>query len=398
MARTHHPDLQRGYFWGRAGRLTSSRDSRRLGRCRRASRREGMTTSQTFNPARLDLARRRRGMTKRALSESVGIPLRSLARYSKGESNPGAETITKFGRRLHFPSEFFYGPTLVEPPLGGASFRALSTLTARLRDQAIAAGSLGISLSEWIDKRFFLPASDVPRLQNTDPEAAAMAIRGRWSLGELPVKNLIHLLELHGVRVFSLAGETKKVDAYSFWHGDVPFIFLNTLKSAERSRMDAAHELGHLVLHSKSGSQKSRQAEIEAQQFGAAFLMSRASLLARMRWGANVQETIRAKHYWIVSVASLTYRMHTVGLLTEHQYRQAFAEIGRREYRSREPEAAPREKSQVFDKVFLHLREKGVTVAQVASDLSLYPDEVGKLLFGLVGFPIVVNERPGFVD
>ena len=33
------------------------------------------------------------------------------------------------------------------------------------------------------------------------------------------------------------------MDAYSFWRRGVPYVFLNTMKSAERSRMDAAHEL-----------------------------------------------------------------------------------------------------------------------------------------------------------
>ena len=70
-----------------------------------------------------------------------------------------------------------------------------------------------------------------------------MEIRSMWGIGERPIRNTIHLLELHGVRVFALAAETAVVDAYSFWRNDVPYILLNTGKSAERSRMDAAHEL-----------------------------------------------------------------------------------------------------------------------------------------------------------
>ncbi|MBK8210507.1 MAG: ImmA/IrrE family metallo-endopeptidase [Rhodospirillales bacterium] len=40
------------------------------------------------------------------------------------------------------------------------------------------------------------------------------------------------------------------VSAFSFWEGGHPFIFLGADKqSAARSRFDAAHELGHLILH-----------------------------------------------------------------------------------------------------------------------------------------------------
>src|SRR3546814_6566541 len=49
--------------------------------------------------------------------------------------------------------------------------------------------------------------------------------------------------------------DTKNVDAFSCWRNGQPFVFLNTFKSAERSRFDAAHELAHLVLHRHGGPQ-----------------------------------------------------------------------------------------------------------------------------------------------
>lgn len=332
-------------------------------------------------------------MTKRNLYQTVGISQRSLAGYSKGEYEPSDETVAKFAETLRFPIDFFYGHDLEEATAEGSSFRALSTISARLRDRTIAAGTIGISLADWIDERFSLPEPDIPQFQGADPEAAAMEVRGRWNLGERPIRNIIHLLELHGVRVFSLTEDTLDVDAYSFWRGNVPFVFLNTTKSSERSRMDAAHELGHLVLHWKGGTRGKRQAETEAQQFGAAFLMPRGSVLARVPWGSSVNDIIRAKHYWIVSVANLTYRLHKLGLLTDYQYRMAFAEIGRRDFRRTEPEEAEREKSQVLEKVFRYLHESGVSTAQVAADLGIYPDELGKLLFGLVRFPVMIEDR-----
>ncbi|NTZ43826.1 ImmA/IrrE family metallo-endopeptidase [Altererythrobacter sp. SALINAS58] len=42
----------------------------------------------------------------------------------------------------------------------------------------------------------------------------------------------------------------EKVEAFSFWSGFRPFVFLDSDKtSGARERFDAAHELGHLVLH-----------------------------------------------------------------------------------------------------------------------------------------------------
>ena len=233
----------------------------------------------SFNPDRLELARRRRGMTKGSVAQAIGLSTRTLTRYLNSEWEPDPSTVDRLASVMDFPVGFFYGPTLDEIAPEGPSFRALSRMTGRQRDQAVAAGELGVFLSDWIDERFGLPTPNVPQYAVATPEAAAMGVRNHWALGERPASNMIHLLELHGVRVFSLAEDTLAVDAYSFWRGETPFIFLNTSKSAERSRMDAAHELGHLVLHSRGGSQRSRQAEMEAQQFGSAFLMPRGSVL-----------------------------------------------------------------------------------------------------------------------
>jgi Zn-dependent peptidase ImmA (M78 family)/DNA-binding XRE family transcriptional regulator len=339
-----------------------------------------------FNYSRVDLARQRRGLTKAALAQKAGISTRSLSGYERGEKEPTPATVARIAAALSFPMEFLSGADLDEPPVEGASFRALSSLTARQRDQARASATLALTLSDWIDKRFTLPTPDVPRLSGIDPETAAEAVRGAWGLGERPAPNMIHLLEARGVRVFSLADECAEVDAFSFWLRAAPYVFLNTSKTAERSRMDAAHELGHLVLHSHGGPQ-GRAAEKEAQAFGSAFLMPSGSVLAEAPRGASMDQLIKAKRRWKVSVANLAYRMHVLGLLTEWQYRSVFVELGRLGRRS-EPNPIPRETSQVLAKVFEASRSEAVTMATIAHELQIPVAELKKFVFGLVLTPL----------
>ena len=85
----------------------------------------------------------------------------------------------------------------------------------------------------------------------------------------MPIKNMIHLLEARGVRVLSLSIDTAQLDAFSMWHADTPFVFLNTKKSCEHSRFDVGHELGHLVLHRHAGA-KGQEVEREANAFASA--------------------------------------------------------------------------------------------------------------------------------
>ncbi len=215
-----------------------------------------------FNPSRLDLARRRRGLTKTVLAERAGISTRILTAYAMLEKDPSAETVAQLSQVLSFPTSFFYGGDVDEPPVDASSFRALTRLTARQRDQALGSGAVALLFSDWIASRFELPEQSVPTYKAVDAETAADAVRREWGLGSRPIKNMVHQLEAHGVRVFSLSEDCREVDAYSFWRASTPYVFLNTLKSAERSRMDAAHELGHLVMHSLGGP-RGRDAERE---------------------------------------------------------------------------------------------------------------------------------------
>lgn len=344
-----------------------------------------------FNPRRLDLARRRRGMTKHALAEAAGISQRSLVGYYAQKREPNSAIVGEMSQVLRFPAEFFYGPTLEEPPKEGTSFRALSTVSARLRDQAIATATIGLSVSDWIGERFTLPLAEIPRYERIDPEMVAADIRRTWQLGEHPIRNMVHLLELHGIRVFALAVDALKIDAFSFWRGDIPYVFLNTKKSPERSRMDAAHELGHLVLHWKNGAQRDRQAELEAQHFGAAFLMPRGSVIARAPRRPSLNQIIQAKKLWMVSVANLTYRMHRLGLLSDHHFRTLFTEMGRRSMRTKEPDSVPRETSQVLTKVLNALKGQGITTTQMAKALQIHPEELNTLFIGLVNRPLALG-------
>lgn len=342
-----------------------------------------MSESFAFNPTRLTLARKRRGLTKIKLAEAVDVEVRSVSAWEHGEYVPEVERLGRISSALRFPIEFFSGPDLIEPLPDGVSFRSFTRMTAAQRDMALGAGAIAFSLSDWIESQFELPSIDLPDLaRDLGPEGVADSLRQCWGLGELPIKNLIHLLESRGVRVFSLAIDAAEVDAFSTWHSNKPYIFLNTNKSAEHSRFDAAHELGHLIMH-RHGSPQGQIAEHEANAFASAFLMPRRSVLAHISNVPAIPQLVQAKKYWGVSVAALAYRLFSLRLVTEWQYRSLFVEIARKGYRKNEPDEMPREMSQVLAKVFNVLRQDGVKKSEIYSSLSVLGEEINSLVFGL---------------
>jgi Zn-dependent peptidase ImmA (M78 family)/transcriptional regulator with XRE-family HTH domain len=345
-----------------------------------------------INPTRIDLARRRRGLTKTALADGAGVSTRILTDYLNGRKTPSETTLARLAASLAVPVEFFSGDDLEQPPAEGVSFRALSSMTARQYDQAMGAATIAMTLDDWIHERFALPAPDVPHLRNlpsddeersvTHAETIAESLRKQWGLGELRAPNMVHLLEAHGVRVYSLAQDCAQVDAFSFWRGPVPYVFLNNYKTAERSRMDSAHELGHLVMHAHGGP-SGRQAENEAQAFAAAFLMPARSVLVDAPRSGTAAQIIHAKRRWNVSAMNLAHRMHRLGLLSDWQVRSTYIQLTRHGYRDGEPRGIERESSQVLPKVFAALAQEGVTRRQLARELRISTHELATITFGL---------------
>jgi Zn-dependent peptidase ImmA (M78 family) len=257
----------------------------------------------------------------------------------------------------------------------------------------IAAGGIAFEFDDWISERYSRPNHDLKPTENLSPAAAAAQVRAEWGIGQRPIGNAINLLEAHGVRVFSLVEDTRHLDAYSLWRNDVPYVFLNTTKTTERSRHDAFHELGHLVMHHHTGS-KHASAEDEANAFASAFLMPREDLLAETHWDMDLRDLIKKKGRWGVSAASLNYALHKAGRLSEWSYRGNYIALGQQYGRTEEPQPMAAETSQVWTKILTDLWSLGFSISRVAKLLGVSEKQLNDLLFGIAGRPTPVPRQP----
>lgn len=309
----------------------------------------------------------------------------SISGYERGALVPPPETVSRLAGALDFPADFFSAVDPAEISGEAASFRSLSSMTARRRHSVLAAGSLAVELNAWIEDRFDLPKTDLPQDLDIDTAAtAAAALRAYWQLGERPVANMVHLLEAKGIRVFSLTEDCVAVDAFSTWVEEQPFVFLNMHKSGERGRFDAAHELGHLVLH-RHGGATGRTAENEANAFASAFLMPERTMRGLVPRVPSLSALTPVKKRWKVSLAATLRRFFDLELIGQWHYDRLNIEISKRGGRKSEIGGPlPRESSQLLRKVFLALREDGVGRADIARALAVPVAEIDSLIFGLV--------------
>jgi Zn-dependent peptidase ImmA (M78 family)/DNA-binding XRE family transcriptional regulator len=346
-----------------------------------------------FNGKRLGLARCRRGLTKVALANAAGLTARRIAAFENEGEVPSETTLQALADVLDFPLSFF---ALADPPVPepeGVSFRSFSRLPSHRRDAALAAASLAVEIARWIDQRFQLPEIDVPDLRDVDPKTAAAVVRASWSLGNDPAPNVVRLLEAHGVRVYSLVDDCADLDALSMWWGHTPFVFLTHHKSPERGRWDAAHELGHLVLH-LDGPPQGREQEREADLFASEFLLPEHGVRASAPRFPSFLDVRREKTVWRVSALAYIRTLFNLQLISEWQYRSLVIEASQAGYRRKEGDI-DRESSQLIPKVVSMLKQEGISLNQFADEIGLRVNDLRGLLVSSLAVVQGEGTRPG---
>ncbi|MCL9664166.1 XRE family transcriptional regulator [Curtobacterium albidum] len=339
--------------------------------------------------SRIKLARLRQGLTLTALSARSGLSTRSLSGYESGELQPSAAALGALAAALGVDVSFFDKEEIELVDARAVSFRKLSKTSASQRDAALAGATMTLEFADWLDEKYVLPRQSITGWEVSDPETTAEVIRAAWLLADRPIANLLHAIEAHGVRVFSVTADTREIDAFSFWRDGVPYIFLSTSKTAERQRFDLAHELGHLVMHGDfEPTASSREREAEANAFASAFLMPSDGVLAQHMRSAPVDRILQARSYWRVSAMAMANRLHQLRLLSDWQYRSTCIELAKLGYRTEEPgsDLVP-ETSQVLRKVF-YGSGSGRVAREALADLNISRRELQSHMEGLVPFGV----------
>jgi Zn-dependent peptidase ImmA (M78 family) len=249
-------------------------------------------------------------------------------------------------------------------------------------------------ITQAIEQRVDLPALALPDLHLAETaapvEAAGRAreLRDLWHLPDGPVGNVGRLVERHGGVVARVRGLTERVDAFSQWLDGRPFVILWRNKAdTARSRFDAAHELGHLVMHPDPES-GNKLLERQAHAFAAEFLMPadviEHHLPRRPPRKTDLEALVESKKHWGVSIAALFYRSRELGLLSKESHRRSMIRLSELGYRTSEPGDLGELEMPALLRSALELTEKetGWGVGDLATELRL-PTPLAREICGL---------------
>lgn len=345
-----------------------------------------------MNAERLKLARKRAGLSLRALADKAGgiVSAQGIGHYETGKSRPGSQILIALSRALDVTPSFLMSASDIR--LGRLEFRKKSITKASER-AAVEAEVLDVlerylAIEEIVGApgaEWRLPDGFPFRVETLeDAERAAEELRRAWDLGHDPIPDMVELMEEHGIKVViralpdSVDGITCEVERQE--NVSVRAIACNSSKGVERRRLTLAHELGHAVLNIV-GSIKEEKI---CHRFAGAFLAP--AVAVRREFGGDrrhlaLAELMLVKRLFGVSASALVYRLKDLNIIHGDEYQRFSMSPQGRSWRKIEPEPLTCENyyekpSRFLRLVLRALAEELISLSRASELLGLPAQEV----------------------
>ncbi len=322
-----------------------------------------------FNAQMLSLARKYRGYSQSELSERTELSQAQLSRLEHGLGAPSEVALQKIGEALDFPLAFFQAEGNLFPPFTPLH-RKRASLGKKAQERAEALANLRrihiLRLETNVEIDESIPRLDLEEFDGS-PRNVARAIRTSLRLPRGPVENMVTLLENSGVFVFLDDLGSRYLDGFTLvGDGLRALVFINRTFPGDRERLNLAHELGHIVMHSiPTGNE-----EAEAWEFAEEFLLPEASIVDDLKLAKSIADYAALKRKWKVSMAALIRRARTLNMIDQYRYRYLMQLMA--PYRVREPVSTPVETPSLVDELLeTYRRDLGYTEEDLLSVLSV---------------------------
>ncbi|AIE68904.1 helix-turn-helix domain-containing protein [Klebsiella michiganensis] len=303
-----------------------------------------------FQSERLTQIREARGLSKINLGRLVDRSPSTVTKWENGSHSPDAEVLALLGKVLNCPVSWFTKPA-AKKENNPVFFR---TLASTAKDLCTSSERYMEWLQEgcsFLQESLDLPAVNIPFLEIDDYraiddeliEVMAAKCRELWGLGISPVKDLLLTIENSGVICSQFEQGSVVMDGYSQWNEEErrPYIILATDKgNYYRSRFDAAHELGHIVLHryvKRLDLINFKPIEEQANKFAASFMLPEESFSVELQPYPTLENFVSLKGRWGMSAQAMIHRAKSLELISPLEYQRLYKSVSARGWRKGEP-------------------------------------------------------------
>lgn len=291
--------------------------------------------------ARVRQARVLRRMTARSVAEAAGWNNNRQTKIEKSATMwVPAEDVDRLAELFRFPVRFFSSEPQSRVAAGELLFRAPKSMTVGEQEFLATFASLAGDFLADLDGASKLPPVKIPSVIDEGPRrtsvvAAAGLLREAMGVEpDEPLDDLMYEAERLGAPVIvrrripgewesefaATAGRARdeKHLGYSSWvgrHRDRPLVVLRETGSWERTRFTVAHELGHLVLHSRAYCSVNSAEEQAANRFATELLAPAAVIAAELPRVMSLLNLKPLKDKWGISLGSLIMHIRDSGLI-----------------------------------------------------------------------------------
>ncbi|AUT92108.1 TPA: helix-turn-helix domain-containing protein [Proteus mirabilis] len=306
-----------------------------------------------FQPERLTQIREARGLSKINLGRLVERSPSTITKWENGSHSPDAEVLHELSKILNCPVTWFtkvYSPQ-PEKNKKPVFFRTLSSTAKDLCKASEIYMEWLQELSSHFQEYVDYPDVNVPYLKVDDYRAIddetimkmAFECRKLWGLGIAPVDDLLLVMENAGIVCSRFEQGSSMMDGYSQWNEleGRPYVILASDKDNYfRSRFDAAHELGHVVLHryiNKLDSICFKPIEEQAHRFASYFIFPEEAFSVELPTYPTLENFLALKSRWGMSAQAMVFRANKSELISQMEYQRLYKSISARGWRKGEP-------------------------------------------------------------
>lgn len=352
--------------------------------------RQGITN---FQAERLTQVREASGLTKVAVANFIKVSSAAISKWESGKQYPEESNLTALSNFFNMPLHWFLKELPSVKSTRPYFFRTNSATTNIARNIAKRKMGWTHEISTVLQKWIELPHVSLPsnheenflNINNFEIEELAQQCRDLWGLGFAPIPDIILAMESAGIICIRDEIGYVKMDGVSHWYGERPFIFISSDKTnGIRNRFDAAHELGHIILHShvNTVNYKEHYKEIERQAnlFAGSFLLPASSFAQNLAL-TTLDGFLSIKPRWKVSLAAMIMRCYQLGIINGEQKLRLHKNKSARGWATREPyDDMPAEQPRILHRSVKMLIENNiVTKATLLDELALPPQLCGQL-------------------
>ncbi len=340
---------------------------------------------------KLKTARSLTGMSTRAVAAKVDkrfpISHATIANYESGRSVPPMDVLVALADLYERPINWFleHGKGLT-----GIRYR---NLKSRLK-----VGDLHryeAEVQRWIDgyvalesrlKQPLTPSSgDLHPESETLPDDLTREVRSRLAISEdEPIPSVVDVLERFGVRVLENRTDLQ-IDGLAAKYGEEHVVVLNPNVSNDRARLNAAHELAHVLFGDCDKVEETATDEQRAFQFASHLLLPNRQL-KRAFEGKSVVRMVQFKERFGISLAAMIYRAEKLGFLTKLEAKHLWMEFARRGWRTNEPGQVRPDRATRFEQLIDEAMQSGRFSLKEISDMcGVRPEAIRERLNFAIG-------------